>query len=122
MTMASEPDRLILTARERQVLADLEAALHLEAPDLEASLSGDPRRHASRRINLTAARRRLAGLRPAVRLALSAMSLLVGVAVMIASFTRWVPVALLGVALQGVGLWGLVHAAGGRWGRRTAAG
>jgi hypothetical protein len=62
--MASEPDRLILSARERQVLADLEAALQQDAPDLEASLRSGRHRRMPRHAASLAVKRRLGALAP----------------------------------------------------------
>jgi hypothetical protein len=119
--MASEPDRLILSAKERQVLADLEAALQHDAPDLEASLTTGRHRRAPGRGAQLALRRRLAALALPVRLALSLALIVLGLAVMILTFTQWIPVALLGVAIQGVGLWGVLDTLAG-WRRRRAKG
>ena len=118
--MASEPDRLILSARERQVLADLEAALQQDAPDLEASLTSGRRRRAPRLTAPPAIRRRLGRLSPPVRLALSVVMIVVGLAVTVLTFAFWLPAALLGVVICGLGLWGVVHTFGA-WRRRKGA-
>ena len=127
--MASEPDRLSLTPRERQVLAELEAALHRDAPDLEASLTLRRRRGSSLRAPFAAAlsalhRRldaRLTSAPPAMQFLTALALVIAGSALLLLTFATWLPVALAGVAVQAAGIWVALHASLGLWSRRRSA-
>jgi hypothetical protein len=108
--MASDPDRLILTPKERQVLADLEEALHREAPDLEASLTVGRRRPAPLRALVSALHRRFSSRSAAAELLIAAVLVVAGTAVLLLTFARWLPIGLLGVAIQALGIWAGIDA------------
>lgn len=89
--MDTSHDRVALTAEEHRILAVLDDA------------SG----HTSRRLRvLMAITARTAGLRSQrLRDAAAVLLFLGGAAIMVATFTRWLPVAAVGVVLQAGALW-----------------
>lgn len=89
--MDTSHDKVILTTEERRILAVLE--------------EGTGRRDLHRRLSLTAAtcaaRLRSSRRRPAGTVLL----FVAGVALMVATFTRWPAVAVIGVVVQAGALW-----------------
>jgi hypothetical protein len=89
--MATSHDKVILTADERRVLAALE----------EAAGHNDLRR----RLSLTVAARAARLRSPRSSASRSVLLFVAGVALMVATFTRWPAVAVVGVAAQATALW-----------------
>jgi hypothetical protein len=84
--MSMDRERVTLSASERQRFADLEAALSREDPHLHVALT-EP-----------------ASLSPATQLAVAAIVVVFGSGLVLATFTRWLWMALFGVALQVFGI------------------
>jgi hypothetical protein len=89
--MDTSRDKVILTTEERRILAVLEKATGHQA--------------LRRRLSMTVAKRSLRLRSPRRRLAGTVLLFITGAALMVATFTQWPAVAVIGAAVQACALW-----------------